>query len=298
MFVPSLFIANLLIVLREGLEAVLIVGIIAAYLKKIGRTSAFPMMWLGVAIAAAIPFIAGAIMTFGPARLETWAAEAIGGVLSIVAAAMITGMLVWMGKHSREQKRNLESQMDKALADNKSDWAIVSIAIIAVGREGLETAIMVWGVVKSSIESSSFSTTLGLVAGLAIAVVLGWQIYRGALRFNMRRFFTVTGYFLVFVAAGIFSYGIHDLQEAGLLPGLNTFAWDFSTYYPAQGSILHILYLIMNAMFQFNLQPTVLQTIAWIIYTIITLIWFTRICFPRKTASLKNPIPQKGIVDA
>ncbi|MGQ4544115.1 iron uptake transporter permease EfeU [Dermabacteraceae bacterium P13088] len=274
MFSPN-FLANFIIALREGLEMVLVVGIIAAYLRKTDRQRALPKMWLGVSLAALLPLGLGAILTYGPKGLSFTAQETIGGVLSVVATAMITGMLFWMGKQARHQKRELEGKIEDALV-NGSDWALVSIAVIAVGREGLETALMVWATVKSSVDNSVAATSVGLFSGFAVAIVLGYLIYRGALHLNLRLFFVFTGYFLILVAAGILSYGVHDLQEAGFLPGLNSYAWDLSEHYPAQGSFAHFAYIALNAMFQFHLQPSVLQVVAWLIYALPVTVLFAR----------------------
>ena len=144
-----------------------------------------------------------------------------------------------------------------------------------MGREGVETALFVWATVRSSIETSIMQTTAGVVTGLVLAIVLGVLIYQGAVRINLRIFFAVTGYFLIVVAAGIVAYGIGDLQEAGLLPGHTSHAWDLSSYLPANTSPLHWLYVLLEAMFQLNLQPSVLQVVGWCLYIVPTLVLLT-----------------------
>ena len=227
-----MFLANLLIALREGLEAVLVVSIIVAYLVKSDRRDALPKLWLGVGLAALIPLVAGAIMTWGPKTLTFQAQEILGGTLSFVAVGMVTWMIFWMGKNARELKGELEGSLSKTLAEGGSGWGVVWIAVVAVGREGVETALFVWATVRSSIETSIMQTTAGVVTGLVLAVVLGVLIYQGAVRINLRIFFAVTGYFLIVVAAGIVAYGVGDLQEASVLPGFTNHAWDLSRYLP------------------------------------------------------------------
>ena len=268
-------IANLLIALREGLEAALVVSIIVAYLVKADRRDALPKLWLGVGLAALIPLVAGAIMTWGPKTLTFQAQEILGGLLSFVAVGLVTWMIFWMGKNARELKGELEGSLSKALAEDGSGWGVVWIAVVAVGREGVETALFVWATVRSSIETSIMQTTAGVVTGLVLAVVLGVLIYQGAVRINLRIFFAVTGYFLIVVAAGIVAYGIGDLQEAGLLPGHTSHAWDLSSYLPANTSPLHWLYVLLEAMFQLNLQPSVLQVVGWCLYIVPTLVLLT-----------------------
>ena len=270
-----MFLANLLIALREGLEAALVVSIIVAYLVKSGRRDALPKLWLGVGLAALIPLVAGAIMTWGPKTLTFQAQEILGGLLSFVAVGLVTWMIFWMGKNARELKGELEGSLSKTLAEGGSGWGVVWIAVVAVGREGVETALFVWATVRSSIETSIMQTTAGVVTGLVLAIVLGVLIYQGAVRINLRIFFAVTGYFLIVVAAGIVAYGIGDLQEAGLLPGHTSHAWDLSSYLPANTSPLHWLYVLLEAMFQLNLQPSVLQVLGWCLYIVPTLVLLT-----------------------
>lgn len=270
-----MFLANLLIALREGLEAALVVSIIVAYLVKSDRRDALPKLWLGVGLAALVPLVAGAIMTWGPKTLTFQAQEILGGTLSFVAVGLVTWMIFWMGKNARELKGELEGSLSKTLAEGGSGWGVVWIAVVAVGREGVETALFVWATVRSSIETSIMQTTAGVVTGLVLAVVLGVLIYQGAVRINLRIFFAVTGYFLIVVAAGIVAYGIGDLQEAGLLPGHTSHAWDLSSYLPANTSPLHWLYVLLEAMFQLNLQPSVLQVVGWCLYIVPTLVLLT-----------------------
>ena len=267
--------ANLLIALREGLEAALVVSIIVAYLVKSGRRDALPKLWLGVGLAALIPLVAGAIMTWGPKTLTFQAQEILGGALSFVAVGLVTWMIFWMGKNARELKGELEGSLSKSLSAGSSGWGVVWIAVVAVGREGVETALFVWATVRSSIETSAMQATVGVVLGLVLAIVLGVLIYQGAVRINLRVFFAVTGYFLVVVAAGIVAYGVGDLQEANVLPGFTNHAWDLSRYLPDGASPFHWLYVLLQAMFQFNLQPTVLQVVGWWVYIVPTLVLLT-----------------------
>ncbi|WP_413332699.1 iron uptake transporter permease EfeU [Brevibacterium sp. GP-SGM9] len=271
-----MFVANLLIALREGLEATLVIGILVGYLVKTDRRDVLPKLWLAVGLAALIPLTIGALLTWGPKTLTFQAQEIIGGSLSIVTVALVTGMIFWMGKHSRHLKGELESSLAGSLSKRFSGWGIVGLAVLAVGREGAETALFIWATVRSSVENSVLATTAGVIVGLILAVVLGWIIYRGSRRINMKLFFSVTGYLLILVAAGIFSYGIGDLQEAGVLPGIMNHAWDFSGALPGPGSPIYWLYVLGQAIFQVNVQPTVLQTIGWIVYIVPVVVLFAR----------------------
>lgn len=279
-----MFLPNLLIALREGLEASLVVGILVAYLVRVGRRDVLPKLWLGVGIAAAIPLLVGVALTWGPKTLTFQAQEILGGTLSLVAVALTTGMIFWMSSHARSLKGRLESELDRSLRRRGNGWGIVLIAMVAVGREGIETALIIWATVKSSIENSVWATTAGIVVGFAIAIALGAAIYRGAVRLNLSRFFTWTGAFLILVAAGITAYGIGDLQEASVLPGWGHHAWDYSALLGSASSPVAWVYAVANAMFQVNAQPTVLQVIAWILYAVPVGLLFWRRTRPRPGA--------------
>lgn len=263
-----MFLGNLVITLREGLEASLVVGILVAYLIKVGRRDVLPKLWIGVGIALLVPLGAGAAMVWGPSRLSFQAQETLGGVLSLIAVALTTTMIFWMAHTARSMKRDLESGLDRALGKNSAGWGVVVIAALAVGREGLETALIIWAVVKSSIERATWITTLGIVTGLVAAIVIGYLIFRGAIRLNLGTFFTWTSAFLIFVAAGITAYGIGDLQEASVLPGGGLHAWDFSHLISQPDSPGYWLYTVLNAMFQVNAQPTWGQVFAWWAYIV------------------------------
>src|SRR6478609_5218669 len=228
-------VANYLIGLREGLEAALVVSILVAYLVKTGRRDQLPALWAGVGIAVLASLAFGAILTFGPSGLSFEAQEAIGGTLSIIAVGLVTWMIFWMARTARHMKSDLHHKLDDALGAGKQ--AVLVVAMLAVGREGLETALFLWASAQATTGSAagtgpSYGPLVGAALGLGTAVLFGWLIYRGALRLNLRVFFAWTGLFLVVVAAGVLAYGVHDLQEAGILPGLNNLAFDVSSTIP------------------------------------------------------------------
>ena len=272
-----MFLANFLIALREGVEAALIVGVVAAYLVKVGRRNLLPKVWFGVIIAAALPLSLGAIMTWGPYTLSFQAQEILGGTLSLVAVAMVTWMILWMSSNSRQFARKLREDTAAQLASG-SEWGVVWIAFIAVAREGIETALFVWATIKSSAENAIAAPALGVVTGLVVAVIIGWLIYTGAARINLSIFFNITGLLLIFVAAGIVSYGIGDLQEASVIPGWGTPIYDITAY--LDGSVYSWLttsswwWTLLEAMFNVNASPTHLQFIGWVLYIIIILALF------------------------
>lgn len=273
--------ANYLIGLREGLEASLVVGILIAYLVKTGRRHLVPRIWAGVGLAVALSLAVGAGLTFGTARLSFEAQEAVGGLLSIVAVALVTWMIFWMARNARALRGELHGQIDKA-ADG-GVWALVIVAFISVAREGLETALFLWSAVQAA--GGGSAPLVGAALGLATAVLLGWLIYRGALRLNLAVFFQWTGAALIVVAAGVLSYGIHDLQEAGILPGLYNLAFDVS-HIIAPGTWLATL---LKGIFNFSPATTWLELIAWLAYLVPTMTLFFR------TVRGGRPAPKQSI---
>lgn len=275
--------ANFLIGLREGLEAALVVGILVAYLVKSGRREQLPLVWAGVGFAVLVSLAAGAALTFGPRGLSFEAQEAIGGTLSIVAVGFVTWMIFWMARTSRSLKGELEGRVDTAIG--RGGWSLVLLAALAVGREGLETALFLWAAAKAT--GSSTQPLAGGALGLATAIVLGVLIYRGAVRLDLGKFFRWTGLLLVFVAAGVLSYGIHDLQEAGILPGLDRIAFDVSSTIPP-GSWFGTL---LKGTINFSPRTTWLELIAWIAYVVPVLTLFIRTVRPSRPTTATPPVP-------
>lgn len=261
--------SNALIGLREGLEAVLVVSILVAFLVRTERRRALPLVWAGVGVAVALSVAVGAVLTYTAATLSFEAQEAFGGIASIIAVAFVTGMIFWMRRAGRTLAAQLRGQLDEAL--QLGPVAVATVAFLAVAREGLETAVFFF----SSVQSAGGGTALPLVGfliGITISILLGWLLYAGAIKVNLSKFFTVTGVLLVFVAAGVFAYGVHDLQEASLLPGLHTLAFDVSEYVPPNSWYGALL----KGIFNFSPQTTVLEAVVWGGYVVIVLALFLR----------------------
>lgn len=252
--------ANYLIGLREGLEAALIISILIAYVVAIGRRDLLPRLWMGVGLAVTLSLTVGAILTFGTYGLSFEAQEIIGGVLSILATALVTWMIFWMARSAAHLARNLRASVDSQL--DGSSWGLVVVAFIAVAREGIETALFIWAAVSAS--GSTAVPLLGATLGIATAIALGYLIYRGIISINLSVFFSVTGVFLIVVAAGVLAYGIHDLQEAGVLPGLYNLAFDVSATVPPDSWYGTVL----KGVFNFSPATTWLELIVWIAYVV------------------------------
>jgi high-affinity iron transporter len=257
-----------LIGLREGLEASLVVGILVAYLVKSGHGARLRPIWAGVGLAIGISLAFGALLQFTSAELSFKAQEAFGGFASLLAVAFVTWMVFWMRRTARFLKTELHGRLDTALT--LGPLALALTAFVAVGREGLETALFLWAAVQSTEQTAS--PVIGAVLGLLTSVALGWLLYKRAVNLNLKTFFTWTGAGLVVVAAGVFSYGVHDLQEAGILPGLNTLAFDVSDTIPPSSWYGTLL----KGIFNFSPKTSVLEAIAWASYVVPVLYLFFR----------------------
>jgi high-affinity iron transporter len=267
-------VSNALIGLREGLEAALVVVILVAFLVKTDRRWALRQVWTGVAAAVLLSVAVGAVLTFGTRQLSFETQELIGGSASILAVAFVTAMVFWMRTAARTISGELKGKLDQALS--VGGWAVALVGFLGVGREGLETALFFYASVQTA-GSGTSQPLIGFVLGIVVAVVLGVLIYRGAVRINLSKFFRYTGVVLVVVAAGILSYGIHDLQEAGFLPGLNTLAFDVSGAVPP-GSWYGTL---LKGTVNFTPATTWLQAVAWTLYLVVVMTFFLR---PARTA--------------
>lgn len=273
--------ANFLIGLREGLEAGLVVGILIAYLKKLGRTDVLPRLWIGIGAAIALSLAVGAILTFGPYGLSFQGQEILGGSLSILAVGLVTWMILWMARSARDLRGDLQGKLDAAIQG--AGLGIVVLGFVTVGREGIETALFIWATAKSTGDGAAIST-VGALLGILVATALAYLIFRGLVRINLSRFFTWTGLFLVVVAAGVLSYGIGDLQEAGVIPGWSQAAFSLahlvspSSWYGA----------LLGGIFNFTPEPTWAQFIAWLAYlVVVTVVFVLRSRAPRLQPELQ-----------
>jgi high-affinity iron transporter len=260
--------ANYLIGLREGLEAALVVGILLSYVRRLSQPGLVARIWVGVGIAVALSLGLGAVLTFGTYGLSFQAKEVIGGTLSIIATGFVTWMVFWMLRTARDLKGTLQGEIDRAVA--ASAWSLVVVAFFAVGREGIETALFLWAAVQSV--GSTSLPLVGAALGILTAVVLGYVIYRGMVRVNLATFFAWSGGFLIILAAGVLSYGIHDLQEGGILPGVHDLAFDVSAVVPPDSWYGTLLKGTLN----FSPATTWLELTVWLAYVVPTMTFFVR----------------------
>ena len=285
--------ANALIGLREGLEAGLVVGILVAYLKKLGRDDLIPRLWVGIGLAIALSLGVGALLTWGPYGMSFQAQEILGGTLSILAVGLVTWMIFWMLKHSRGLRGELQHQLDGTLARG-TGWGLVLLGVVSVGREGVETALFIWASVNST--GSPVLGTIGAGLGLVVAAGIAYLIYRGFVRINLGVFFRWTGLFLILVAAGVLAYGVGDLQEAGVIPGVGVPVFSLAAVIPATSWYG----MLLAGLFNFTPEPTWAQLIAWVGYIVVTTTVFLLRSrrAPRKAPAASEPVLPARTPDA
>src|SRR4051812_4932748 len=223
--VSSQLFGSALIGVREGLEAAIVVTILVAFLVKSDRRDALKWVWLGVGAAIVMTIVVFLVIQFGTSTISGLGAEAIAGVASLIAVAIVTMMVLWMRKAAAGMSGHLRGEMSKAL--EAGAFAVLSLSFLAVGREGVETALFMVGFA----EAKTLWPLTGLFIGFLIAVAIAFGIFQGALRLNLAKFFRYTGAFLVVVAAGILSYGVGALQTVGWLPGLTSRPFDISSWF-------------------------------------------------------------------
>jgi high-affinity iron transporter len=247
--------------LREGLEAALIVGIVAAFLRTQGRADRLRYVWVGVAAAVAVCMAFAITLQVVSADLPERQQEVLESVIGLVAVAMVTYMIVWMRRHARDLKGHLERSAGTALASG-SAWALVAMAVLAVLREGFETSVFLLAAFQASV--SPVSAGGGAVLGILVAIGLGYGIYRGGVKLNLAKFFTVTGVVLVVVAAGLFATAFHTGHEAGWINFGQAQVLDLS-WLIRPGSVLASVF---TGLLGFQPKPTVVELLAWAAYVV------------------------------
>ena len=270
--------STFLIALREGLEAALIVGILVAYVVKTDRRNLLAPIWTGVSVAIIASLTFGGFLTFTSTELSARGEEIFAGTTSFVAVGLVTWMVFWMKRAARSLKLELHSKVDTAVQIGK--FGLISAAFFAVAREGLETALFIYSNFKTVAQTSA--PTIGLILGLATAVLLGYLVYNRAIKLNLSKFFTITGVALIVVAAGVLSYGIHEFQEFGLIPGADAYAWNTESWLAADS----IVGTILSGTIGISTKISWVQLLFWAVYLTVTLRFYLA---PAKTVNTEKP---------
>lgn len=253
--------ASGLITLREGLEAALIVGIILAYLAKTGNREKFSVVWLGTGLAVVMSMIVGAGIFVTAGEFTGRAEQLFEGIAMFTAAGVLTYMIFWMRKQSINIRAHLQARVNTALQTG-SLGALAFLAFVAVGREGVETALFLFAAVKAA---TPLAATVGGLLGVLAAVVLGYLLYRGTYRLNLRSFFNATSILLLLFAAGLLAHGIHEFHEASLIPPVVLEVWNISSVLPEASLIGSLL----KAVFGYNANPSLVEVLAYAAYVLL-----------------------------
>ena len=260
------------VTLREGLEAALIVSIVLAYLTRIGASrDSRRAVWAGTGLAMAVSIATGAALFFTVGELEGRAEQIFEGTAMFAAVAFLTWMVFWMRRQAAGMRQSLETRVRDALVSG-STIGLAGLVFVAVVREGWETALFLFAVTE---RTSPAVTAVGSVLGLVAAVLLGVAFYRGSRRLNLRQFFAVTGALLIVFAAGLLAHGVHEFQEAGLLPITVEHLWDTNSAVSEDSRAGQLL----TALFGYNGNPSLLELLAWLSYLSIGLWFFLRPVF-------------------
>ena len=256
--------SSLLITLREGLEAALIIGIILAYLDRTGNRHGFKPVWIGTSLAILVSLISGAGIYLLAEEFSGRAEEIFEGLAMFVAVGVLTWMIFWMRRQAVNLKAHLHAQIQSVLTSGSS-FALVTLAFVVVVREGIETVLFLFAATR--VTESPLLFTLGGFLGLAIAIIIGYSIYKGATRLNLRVFFNVTSLVLIFFAAGLLAHGIHEFIEAGIIPPVVEHVWDINHILSEKSTFG----LFLKAILGYNANPSLIEVIAYPLYLVLAL---------------------------
>lgn len=256
--------------LREGIEAALITSIIASYLRQTGRAAWMPVVWIGVFLAVAMSLLVGAALQLISAEFPQKGQELFEAIVGLIAACVLVSMVFWMRKAARSVKAELHHSIDHAFdGSSAAGWALIGMVFFAVAREGLESIFFLLAIFQ---QSSGPMAPLGALAGVLASVVVGYLIYAGGMRINLRRFFRWTGVFILIVAAGILSSALRNLHEAGVWNLLQDRAYDLSGVLPVSGP----LGTILSGLFSYQESPAVGEVLAYVVFLVVSLFLFLR----------------------
>ena len=250
--------ASFLLSLREGLEAALIIGIVLGVLLRLKRTDLNGVVWRGVGLAALLSLIAAIALNLLGMEFEGKGEEIFEGVAMLLAAGVLTWMILWMKNHSGTLKNEIEAQTNQA-ALGTGQKALFALAFLAVFREGIELALFL---LAARLTSSPLQTISGALLGLLIAGILGWILFTSTRKLNLRNFFSTTNILLIIFAAGLVGLGVHEFNEAGVIPSVIEHVWDINGILSDKGEVG----LLLKALVGYNGNPSLTEVAAYLLY--------------------------------
>jgi len=261
-----------LLSLREGLEAALIIGIVLGAVSKIRRDDLKPTVWFGALSAIGVSILIAILLTRFGLSLEDPAEAIFEGITMLIAAAILTWMIFWMGKQARFLKSELEDGINKA-ATTTGKRAVFWLAFMSVVREGVELAIFITAAFFAGIQTNAtgnlIQTLAGTILGIGTAAILSWTLFATAVRLDLRKFFRVTGFLLILFAAGLVAHGIHEFNEVGWLPVIVEHVWDVNAIVNEDS----LLGQLLTTLFGYNGNPSLTEMSAYFAY-IVTIVMF------------------------
>lgn len=252
---------SFLLSLREGLEAALIIGIVLGALRQMKRSDLNPAIWLGTGSAILVSLLGAGLLTLIGAEFEGRAEEIFEGTAMLLAAGILTWMIFWMRANARTLKQDLETDVRRATLGGGVK-ALFALAFFSVAREGLELALFL---VAASAATDNLQTLIGAVSGLGAAIVLGWLLFTTTRRLNVRAFFQVTNVLLILFAAGLVAHGVHEFNEAGLIPPVVEHVWDTNGILDENSTVG----AISKALFGYNGNPSLTEVVAYVGYFLV-----------------------------
>jgi high-affinity iron transporter len=268
--------AAALLALREGLEAALILGIVLSVLRRVGRTDRAKVVWLGAGSAALVSLGAGIALYALGIGFEGKAEAIFEGLAMLLAAGVLTWMIFWMDRQGQALKTELEQDVRRATLGG-GRWALFSLAFVAVLREGIELALFL---TAATFSAAATATVIGGVLGLAAAALAGWLLFATTARLNVRAFFQVTSILLIFFAAGLVAHGVHELNEAGIIPAVVEHVWDMNPVLDENSTLGQLL----KALFGYNGNPSLTEVMAYFGY------WATVLLALRQRRAQAKPV--------
>jgi len=261
-------IASFLITLREGIEAALILAIILSYLKKVNANQLLKPVYYGVGAGVLGSIGVGSLFLVLSFEFVGRAEQIFEGSTMFLAAAILTTMILWMGRNSKSYSDDLKRKVQAALS-GKETLGLVILAFVSILREGIETVLFLG---SASFTDKGAQTIVGGTFGLLLALLIGLAIIRYSVRLDLRSFFNVTGFFLILFAAGLVALGLGEFQEAGIVPPVIAHVWDTNSIVNDQSEFGKIL----TALFGYSGSPSVVQVIGYVGYWLIVVLWIYR----------------------
>jgi len=262
--------ASFLLSLREGLEAALIIGIVLAALRKIGHASLSRSVWQGAFVAVIASILAGLALSWMGAEFEGRTEEIFEGTMMVVAAIMLTWMIIWMRRQSTNLQKELEAGVKQASTGQGRHWALFWLSFLAVGREGIELVLFL---TATQMATGLIQTLLGAALGLSVAIGLGWAFFTSSKRMNLRLFFNATNILLILFAAGLLAHGVHEFNEAGVIPSGIEHVWNINAILDENQPFGQIL----TALFGYNGNPSLTEILAYGAYFLAALVLWKKL---------------------